>query len=248
MRQNYAKILPKAIVAAQNVYAGDEYITNVRAFADALKKNTSMEDWSSRYFVAQVYLDLYSRTNDREYLDAAYQIAYDNVTILLKEQRTINNTYLADVKELTVEEPDYRYLTEQEKKEKKEWYKEEQKRVKAYNKELSEARKTELPPLYEPLVLNCELLFALADKLNISDTDKAEIEAILRTATNGIFIVKPINDAYSFTNRSNGYSVEFDEDKLVIPADLLSTGSVITITATDNGNSVTFDDCEITKV
>ena len=245
---NYAKILPKAIVAAQNVYAGDEYITNVRAFADALKKNTSTEDWSSRYFVAQVYLDLYSRTNDRDYLDAAYQIAYDNVTILLKEQRTINNTYLADVKELTVEEPDYRYLTEQEKKEKKEWYKEEQKRVKAYNKELSEARKTELPPLYEPLVLNCELLFALADKLNISDTDKAEIEAILRTATNGIFIVKPINDAYSFTNRSNGYSVEFDGDKLVIPADLLSTGSVITITATDNGNSVTFDDCEITKV
>lgn len=245
---NYAKILPKAIVAAQNVYSGDEYISNVQAFAEALIKNTSTEDWSSRYFVAQVYLDLYSRTNNREYLEDAYQIAYDNVTILLKEQRAINNAYLSDVKELTVEEPDYRYLTEQEKKEKKEWYKEEQRRVKAYNKELRETRKTELPALYEPLVLNCELLFALADKLSISDTEKAEIEAILRTGSNGTFIVKPINDAYSFRNRKNQYSVEFDGDSLLIPADLLSAGSVITITVTESGNSVTFDDCEITKV
>ena len=245
---NYAKILPKAIVAAQNVYSGDEYISNVQAFAEALIKNTSTEDWSSRYFVAQVYLDLYSRTNNREYLEDAYQIAYDNVTILLKEQRAINNAYLSDVKELTIEEPDYRYLTEQEKKEKKEWYKEEQRRVKAYNKELRETRKTELPALYEPLVLNCELLFALADKLSISDTEKAEIEAILRTGSNGTFIVKPINDAYSFSNRNNQYSVEFDGDSLLIPADLLSAGSVITITVTESGNSVTFDDCEITKV
>ena len=245
---NYAKILPKAIVAAQNVYSGDEYISNVQAFAEALIKNTSTEDWSSRYFVAQVYLDLYSRTNNREYLEDAYQIAYDNVTILLKEQRAINNAYLSDVKELTVEEPDYRYLTEQEKKEKKEWYKEEQRRVKAYNKELRETRKTELPALYEPLVLNCELLFALADKLSISDTEKAEIEAILRTGSNGTFIVKPINDAYSFSNRNNQYSVEFDGDSLLIPVDLLSAGSVITITVTESGNSVTFDDCEITKV
>lgn len=193
-------------------------------------------------------MDLYSRTNNREYLEDAYQIAYDNVTILLKEQRAINNAYLSDVKELTVEEPDYRYLTEQEKKEKKEWYKEEQRRVKAYNKELRETRKTELPALYEPLVLNCELLFALADKLSISDTEKAEIEAILRTGSNGTFIVKPINDAYSFRNRKNQYSVEFDGDSLLIPADLLSAGSVITITVTESGNSVTFDDCEITKV
>lgn len=245
---NYAKILPKAIVAAQNTYTGDDYISNVQAFAEALIKNTSTEDWSSRYFVAQVYLDLYARTKDRKYLEAAYQIAYDNVTILLKEQRTINKIYLEDVKELTVEEPDYRFLTEQEKKEKKEWYKEEQKRVKAYNKELKETRKTELPALYEPLVLNCELLFALANEMNISDTEKAEIEAILRTDSNGIFMSKPINDAYSFSNRVNRYTVEFNGDSLVIPVNILTAGSVITITVTENDNSITIDDFVIKKV
>lgn len=211
-------------------------------------KNTSTEDWSSRYFVAQVYLDLYARTKDRKYLEAAYQIAYDNVTILLKEQRTINKIYLEDVKELTVEEPDYRFLTEQEKKEKKEWYKEEQKRVKAYNKELKETRKTELPALYEPLVLNCELLFALANEMNISDTEKAEIEAILRTDSNGIFMSKPINDAYSFSNRVNRYTVEFNGDSLVIPVNILTAGSVITITVKENDNSITIDDFVIKKV
>ena len=41
-------------------------------------------------------------------------------------------------------------------------------------------RETELPALYEPLVLNCDLLFALADEMQISDMEKTEIEAILQ--------------------------------------------------------------------
>ena len=245
---NYARILPKAIVAAQMTYHGDDYITNVRAFAEDLEENTANEDWSARYFVAQVYLDLYKRTSDHSFLEKAYQIARSNVTVLLKEQRSLNKSYLDPVRELTVEEPDYRFMTEQEKKDKEKWYKEEQKRVKAYNKELNEARKTELPSMYEPLILNCELLFALADEMNISEEEKADIEAILKTDTNGIFLVKPINDAYSFSNRDNHYSVDFSGDKLLIPADLLTSGASITITVTENGSSTTFDDCVIKKV
>ncbi len=229
-------------------YKGEEYISNVSSLANDLMKNTSNKDWSSRYFLAQVYLDLYSRTNDRSYLEQAYKIARSNVTILLKEQRTLNQTYIDPVKELTATEPDYRFLTEQEKKEKEQEYKLEQKRVKAYNKELNETRKTELPALYEPLVLNCELLFALADEMNISDAEKAEIEAILKTGTNGTFLCKPINDVYSFSQRGNRYTVEFTGDTLIIPADLLTANSSITVTVTEGSNSVTFDDCVITKV
>lgn len=71
-------------------------------------------------------------------------------------------------KEVTVPEPDYRYLTEKEKKEKKEQYSQEKKQAKNYNKALKESRKKELPSVYEPLAVNCELLFALANKMNIS--------------------------------------------------------------------------------
>lgn len=248
MDYNYVQILPKAIVAAQTVYSGDEYVTNVKAFADAIMENTTTEEWSIRYFAAQVYLDLYARTSESDYLDDAYNIAYDNVTILLDEQRAMNVTYLEGVKELTVDEPDYRFMTEEEKKEVEQEYKDEQKRLKAYNKSLKETRKTELPSLYEPLVLNCELLFALADEINISNQEKSEIEAILQTGSNGVFMVDPINAHYSFSTNDFNRSIELQKDKVIIPVNLLSADAKVVVTVTDNGQTVTFDDCVVTEV
>ena len=245
---DYVQILPKAIVAAQSVYTGEQYISSIKEFADAIIENTSTEDWSLRYFVAQVYLDLYARTKDQSYLDSAYKIAYDNVTILLKGQRSLNETYLKDVQEVKVEEPDYKYMDEKEKKEKKKEYEEERDRAKKYNKSLKEERVTELPALYEPLVVNCELLFALADELGISDTEKSDIEAILKTDTNGTFLTKPINDAYSFNGSGNKYSINFEKDEINIPADLLTAESKVTVSVTDNNKTETFVDCEVKKV
>ena len=245
---NYVQILPKAIVAAQNIYSGDLYVTNTKKFADDIIKNTSTEDWSTRYFVAQVYLDLYTKTNDPAYLTSAYKIAYQNVTVLLEGQRTLNNTYLNDVQEVKAEEPDYRFLTESEKKSKQQEYKAEQNRAKEYNKTLKETRKTELPTLYEPLVLNCELLFSLAEKVNISDSEKSDIEAILKSSSSGIFISKPINDAYSFSGASGSYSINFTKDDLAIPANLLTANSKVIVTVTDNNKTETFDDCTVKKV
>ena len=245
---NYVQILPEAIVAAQETYYGDAYISNIEAFADDIIENTSTEDWSIRYFVAQVYLDLYARTDDREYLEAAYNIAYDNVTILLEEQQTLNITYLEDVKELEIEEPDYRFLTEEEKKEVKQEYKDEQKRLKAYNKAMKEKRKVELPPLYEPLILNCDLLFALAEEMHINNLEMKEIEDILQTDINGVFLTKPINEQYSFSTSSSDYSINFSKDKIVIPVDLMATEAEIVVLVIDNNKTVTFDDCTVTKV
>lgn len=245
---NYVQILPKAIVAAQEVYSGDEYVSRIEGYADSIIENTTTEEWSTRYFAAQVYLDLYTKTANQEYLEAAYDIAYDNVTILLAEQRALNDTYLNDVKELEVAEPDYRFMTADEKKAAKKQYDDEKDRLKAYNKALKETRKTELPSMYEPLILNCDLLFALANKLDIDDTEKAEIEAILQTDENGIFLVDPINDRYSFSTAANEYSIDLHKDEIVIPVSLLSTGSVISVTVTDDGEMVTFEDCVVTKV
>lgn len=245
---NYVQILPKAIVAAQNIYSGDLYVTSTKKFADDIIKNTSTEDWSTRYFVAQVYLDLYTKTSDPAYLTSAYKIAYQNVTVLLERQRSLNNTYLNDVQEVKIEEPDYGYLTEAEKKAKEQEYKAEKDRAKKYNTALKETRKTELPTLYEPLVLNCELLFSLANKVDISDSEKADIEAILKSSSGGIFISKPVNDAYSFSGASGSYSINFTKDDLAIPAELLTAGSKVVVSVTDNNKTETFDDCTVKKV
>ena len=245
---NYVRVLPMAIVSAQNTYTGRRYISIAKEYADAIMSNTSTEDWSIRYFAAQVYLDLFSRTGDKEYLLKAYWIAYDNVTVLLQGQRDLNNTYLNDVKEIKIEEPDYRYMSEKQKSAKKEEYKAEQKRLKEYNKAIKEKRKTELPPLYEPLVVNCELLFALAEEMNISDSDRKEIEAILATETNGIFLSKPVNDRYSFGKEPVSYLIEFNEDEIVIPANLLTAEAQISVTVTEGTSSETFNDCAVTKV
>ena len=248
---NYVQVLPKAIVAAQNVYTDDQYIATVEEYANAIISNTSIDEdsWSTRYFAAQVYLDLYSRTFNPEYLKAAFKIAYDNVTVLLNGQRDLNTAYLQEVHTEKIKEPDYSYMNKEEKKKAQKEYKAEKKRVDAYNDSLKEERKTEVPSLYEPLIVNCELLFGLAEELQISDEIKAEIEAILGTETSEVFLTKPVNDAYSFTKNGSKYnSVEMTKKELIIPAKFLTSGSTITVSVYENGQKDIFDDCQITKV
>lgn len=72
---NYVRILPKAVVAAQMTCSGDTYISVISAFADDIIENTTTKDWASRYFAAQVYLDLHQHTGEQEYIERAYNIA-----------------------------------------------------------------------------------------------------------------------------------------------------------------------------
>jgi hypothetical protein len=181
-------------------------------------------------------------------LEKAYNIAYDNVTVLLSSQRQLNKIYIAEVKEVTIQEPDYKYLTEEQKKEAEKEYKEESARLKAYNKALSETRKTELPPLYEPLILNCDLLFALADELKISYKEKAEIEDILQIDSNGVFLSDAINDHYSFSNSTNDYQITFSASEITIPASLLAAGGKIVVTVSDGTHKTTYSDFSVDKV
>ena len=245
---NYAQILPKAIVAAQNIYDGSMYIQEIEKFAKDILDNTNTEDWSIRYFVAQVYLDLYSKTNKHEYLQEAYDITYDNVVVLIEEQQKLNEKYLNDVQPAKIEEPDYRYMSKNEKEIAKKEYNEEKKKLEEYNTSLKETRKTELPTVYEPLSLNCDLLFALTTELDISAIEKREIIDVLQTKTNGIFLSNPINQKYSFGETKSDYKIEVSKNHIVIPANELTSNSVITMTANKDGKKVTFDDCKIYKV
>lgn len=245
---NIVPILPKAIVAAQEVYEDDEYVTNVRIFTDAIIANTRDDEWSLRYFAAQVYIELYSRTDNEEYLWTAYNIVKNNISQLIDEQCDLNETYLKDVQKLTVEEPNYQFVSEDEKKVLKEEYKAEKKRVDAYNRELEETRKTELPPLYEPLILNCDLLFALAEQLDIGASEQHIIQKMLKTESNGVFLSKPVNDRYSFDTNTNDYKIEFSVSEIVIPAILLVQGARIAVIVKNASGSTVFDDYTINKV
>lgn len=133
------------------------------------------------------------------------------------------------VEVVVLEKPDYSRMTEQQKKDTKAEYEAEKKRVDAYNKALKETRKTELPPLYEPLIVNCDLLFALADKLNISNEKQLWIENILQTKDNGVFLSDAINNRYSFNEQSSNISIVYDGNTIEVPVNLLSQGATISV-------------------
>lgn len=98
--QDYANVLPMAIVAAKETMDTTDYVKAVDEYCDVIMANTKDNNWSLKYFVAQIYLDLYSITNDSAYIDNAYKIAFDNVVILVDEQKQLNTDYVEDVKEI----------------------------------------------------------------------------------------------------------------------------------------------------
>ncbi len=245
---NLVPILPKAITAAQEVYKGNEYVSNVAFLADAIVANTSNDDWAMRYFAAQVYIDLYARTKDDAYLWKAYEEAKNNISELIDEQCHLNEAYLSEVQKLTVEKPDYQHASEAEKRELKKDYRAEKKRVRAYNKKLEKIRETELPPLYEPLILNCDLLFALAEQIEIGDAERLKIQKMLRTESGEVFLSKPVNVRYSFNADVVDASIEFRKDEVVIPANLLVQGTKVTVSVENESETETFEDYALMKV
>ena len=239
--QGYAKVLPLAIISAAETYNDAEYVGTAERYADAIVNNTlNNQEWSLRYFAAQAYIDFYSRTQEKEYLAKAYEIALDNVNWLVGVQRNQNSVFLADVDEQQTPKD----ATDAEKKE-----------IENYNKQLKEDRKTELPPVYEPLLLNCELLFALSDEMEINGAAKTTIQEILHENDAPLFLVPELDAKYSFSPKEavNDYSsskVEFNGKELVIPAEIVTNDANIrvSIISKESGETVTFDDWKLTKV
>ena len=225
----YAKVLPEVLVAAEEVYSGDEYVEYAEEHLKRLNDNTETSEWSLKYFAAQMYMDLYAKTNDSSYLDTAYQLILNNVNYLVEKQNAMNTTYLSTIQEVDVSDT----ATKDEKKQ-----------IKEYNSSLKDQRKTELPPVYEPLVVNCELLFALADERDISESDKARVNGILDSA----FLSNTIAQKYSFDSEDIDIDASYDKDTLVLPASVVSENSVIKVSVSDGDSSVVYDDWNVKKV
>lgn len=235
---DYAKSLPMAIIAAKETMEQSEYIQTAKRFCELIMSNTKDADWELRYFAAQTYLDLYALSKDTAYIDAAYSIVYQNVNQLVDEQRSLNATYLAEYKEVEPKKD----ATSRQKDE-----------IKSYNKAMKAAREIALPPVSEALYLNCDLLFALAEEKGISNTEKAQIEAILHEDGKRLFLTKALDDRFWFTRNTtpllaSNITVEFDGDELTIPAVCVTDRSVISVTVTSSGARTGWADWIVTEV
>lgn len=238
----FAQTLPYAIVAAREVLDGDAYVEIAGRYAQLIVENTNNSDWSLRYFVAQVYADLFAVTNDRTYLQSAFDLSYDNVNELVPQQYELNETYLADVVEATAD---------------KDADKAEKETIKAYNKLLKETRKTELPPVYEPLRLNCELLSALADQLDISQTQREDIDKILHPNGERLFLNVPLDEQFYFA-ADHDFNVDdipaeyadgkISDSEVTIPALYVPNGASLVMTVTGEGETQTFEDWSLDAV
>lgn len=238
-RQDYelAKILPVALLSAMEIQTGDEYNATASHYLELLEQNAAYDDWSLRYFGAQGYIDLYNRTANDEYLNRAYSLVLNNVTQLVSDQITQNETYLADLQKISIPEG----ATKTKKKE-----------IESLNKQAEEDRKTALAPIDEPLILNCDLLFALADELCIPESEQQKIEHILHDNSQPLFLVPTIDNQYWFEKKNvpavDDLTIGFDGKVLTLPATTMSEYSYIVMTVTsDEGESV-FDDWTVSKV
>ena len=235
----YARVLPLAIAASEQIHSTEEYAEKGSRWADAIIANTKNEDWALRYFAAQTYISIYDKTGQESYLRSAYNVALDNVTNLLHEQQDLNSTYLAKVQE--VSEP--KGATKEKKDE-----------VKKVNNMLKETRKTELTPASEALLLNCDLLFAVADLLKIDDAEKARVDAILHPQGARLFLNENVDNKYWFmipnSMEADDIDITFGGTALVLPVTMVNTEAAIEVTVKerDAEESVIISDWHLEKV
>ena len=219
-RKDYelAKVLPAAISAAEAVCSGAEYAAVAARYAQLLLDNTDLGDWALRYYAAQVYIDLAVQTRDRSHLKTAYDIILDNVNDLVGEQQRLNAAYLAPVQKTTVP---------------KDASKGEKKQIEDANRALEETRKTELPPVCEPLRLNCDLLFMLANELKISESDRQKVDGILHPSGAPIFLTEALDDQYWFLHDAARHTadadIEFGGTAVILPVVCCSDDAEITV-------------------
>lgn len=234
-RKDYylAQALPNVIVAASEVYSLEQYVPIVEKYLELLMENTENTEWYLRTFAAQIYMDLYAQTGNESHLEEAYDITLNNVNYLVAEQVKLNEEYMADVKEVKASD---------------DATKDEKKQIKQYNKQLKETRKTELPPVYEPLKLNCEMLFAVAEELDIEDSEKAKIDGILNSSGDEVFMTDTLQNLFTFTPVDISADAKFGKEKLVLPANLVTTDSVIIVTVTEGGEKATYNDWNVEMV
>jgi hypothetical protein len=211
-----ARVLPKAILAASNIYDNDAtYISTAKRYLQKIKDNTDERDWALRYFAAQMYTSL-ATINDRQAnLQAAYDLLVENITYLSREQDKLQVSY---TNEITMPAD---VIGEQKK------------HAENLVKQLKNERKTELPPMHSGLALNYQTIFPLMDELNKNQAERIRVSGILNNTTvMPQFRYKYFGSAYTaHAAKLFKANMGFGRDKIIleIPAMYLSADSVVDI-------------------
>ena len=245
-RQDYdlAKVLPLAIHSVQeSKMSNDKKENKIRNYVEILIKNIKWKDWALRYFAAQTYLFLNTISHNQSDLKTAYELALDNVNFLVSEQKKLNNKYITPIKDIE-NEIDKSLPNNPTKSQKKE--------VSDYKKILKENRKSELPPILEPLFLNLELMKSLSNKIVLSDYEKTKLEKILfgNNLDQTLFLNSILNDSFKNSNSDEAidYEAVFDKGIISVPVSIVSSNSTVKTVINSDGNLTTFDDWQVKEV
>ncbi len=233
---DYANVLPMVILSAKEVMEPEEYKEKAEEYCKLIVNNTSDSDWDLRYFVAQIYMDLYNINPDEKYLSSAYDIILDNVNNLVESQEELNQTYLNPIVEVKADKD----ATKSTKND-----------IKKYNKLIKEERKIALPPVSEALYINCELLFALADKLDISSAEEKKVDKILHGNGEALFLTEAIDNKFYFSNKvtsQDDIDFTFSGDNFTIPANYVADRTTVKVTVKNDDKTTVFEDYAVEKV
>lgn len=248
--KSFARIIPMAIASEQWLFEHPEeddqqgttgtitykqHANEILRYLDLLEQNTSINDWELRFFAAQTYVSLYQR-GKKEYLRKAYDLAVDSLPNLVRVQRDENMKYLNS----TYQEEVPSDLSQAEKK-----------IIQDYNASLSETRKTELPPIYDPLLLYCEFIFTIKDRLDLTEDEINRLDGILYDDADDLFLYPDLDNKYRVSKTEYSDSTEgitFDGETITIPAIWITENAQITMTVDRGDTDISIDDWSVSKV
>lgn len=234
--RTYAKALSVALLACEEL---DEqiYLDHGKRWAEAILLNSAEDDWALRYYAAQTYVALAGKSEDSGYLALAYETALDNANELLAKQRDLNDAYLAPLAKIdgAASFP---------------WSSDEEKERDSYNKMLEDERKVELAPLYEPLLMNLELIRAICTEHPEVVPDTAAADEIIHGA-GSLFLVPALDAQYTFSGGDSSQDVAgivYDCTELRVPATLVTASAAISSEVIADGETTTIDDWSLDHV
>lgn len=211
----YASALPMAITSAKFVMSVEEFDDVAGHYADLIIENSDASDWALRYFAAQTYMAIYHDTGDEDYLQSAYNTIATNVNELVQDQIESNEFYVEEFEDI-VAPPGSTDQVEND--------------VDDYNDYMDDLRSVELPPLSSALALNCELLWELADELEISDSERTRLDQLLHGYDTPCFLNDSVDNYFTFGEPDNdtaSITIDLSDGQVIIPANLVSENSSI---------------------
>ena len=235
----YASTLPYVIASLPEVFTGDELIKREAFYIGELYKNTKNKDFDLRYFAAITYLDLYAKTEQRKYLETAYEIVKNNVNNYVSKQAPLNKDYVNNLKLKTVS---------------KNTPKAEKKEIETYNNMLKEKRKKELPPVDATLLINAKLMLDLASKLNINSEETATINGIMHNKGEQLFLVTSIDDRLWYGFERVTATVDclrkpfLGNYQIELPANYVSDASKIVLKVRNQESVIEYHDWKVENV